>query len=273
MVWVSGPDAIGFLDGLLSQNITALEPGETARSLLLAPNGKLRATLFVLRGEDRAGLVCDATSAETVDTDLNRFKIRVDADIKREVRPLYEVWGAPAATGDAPPAGRWAETEGGIAFAMPFTRSDLPRVVLVGLDPTVPIVAASALDALRIELGEPVMGVDLDDKTIPQEGVAVAEYVDFSKGCYLGQELVARIDSRGHVNRWLAGLQIDDEEVPPPGTQLEREGRGVGSITSAAWSASRGLTVALAMLRVEITPGESLHAGGAEAKVVALPMP
>lgn len=272
LVWVTGPDAVTFLDGILSQSVAATGCGATARSLLLAPNGKMRATLFLLRGEDRVGLVCDAGRVDTVIADLSRFKIRVDVAIELDRRPVYEVWGATRAADGVPAIGSWTEEAGRLAFAMPLARHNLPRRVVVGPAPDTPLVDHSEIDVVRIEAGEPVMGVDLDDRTIPQEGVDVADYVDFTKGCYLGQELVARIDSRGHVNRRLVGLDIEGDQIPGHGIPVERDAREVGIVTSASWSASRGRVIALGMLRVEIEPEDQVTVEMRSAQVVALPM-
>ena len=271
MVWVTGPDSVTFLDGLLSQNIAELAPGESARSLLLAPNGKMRATLFVLRGENRVGLVSDRGRMDTVIGDLSRFKIRVDATIERDPRPVYEVWGDTDG-GSIPPVGAWIEDAEMVVVPMPLMRHSLPRHVVVGSAPDVPEVDAHGIDPVRIEAGEPVMGVDLDERTIPQEGVDVADHVDFTKGCYLGQELVARIDSRGHVNRRLAGLQIEGRTVPERGTPVMWRGSERGEVTSAAWSQGRELVVALAMVRVEIDPGDQVVVAERAARLVGLPM-
>lgn len=271
-VWVAGPDAVTFLDGLLSQNIAAMEVGSTARSLLLSPQGKLRATLLVLRGEERVGLVADTGRGEIVFGDLSRFKIRVDALIATPV-PVWEVWGNASATGlTVPAAGAWAESGSVVTFRMPFRHSELDRVALIGATPDCPEVRADDLLPLRIEIGEPVMGVDLTEKTIPQEGADVAGSVDFAKGCYLGQELVARIDSRGHVNKRLAGLLVAGSAVPAAGSEVTVGGRPVGTVTSAAWSPERGTVVALAMIRMEVAHGVAVDVGPADGTVVDLPM-
>jgi folate-binding protein YgfZ len=271
IVWVSGPDAIGFLDGLLSQNIAAIDVGATAPSLLLAPNGKLRATLLVLRGTERVGLVCDAGCGQSVASDLARFKIRVDVLISLEPEQIWDVWGSGAAVavGGVPAVGEWS-ADGPVRFRRPFRHTSLDRVVVVGSPPGVVEVPARALEATRIEIGEPIMGVDLTDKTIPQEGVDVGAAVDFTKGCYLGQELVARIDSRGHVNRRLAGVIFDDAVAA--GTEIHHNGKAVGSVTSVAWSEQRSSHLGLAMLRVEIEPGTIVEAGHASGRACALPM-
>lgn len=271
IVWVSGTDAVEFLDGLLSQNVAAIDEGATAPSLLLAPNGKLRATLLLLRGRERIGLVCDAGRGEAVASDLARFKIRVDVVISIEKEEIWDVWGSGAAiaVGGIPAVGEWSE-DGTVRFQRPFRHTSLERVVVVGSPPGVVEVPVTALEATRIEVGEPIMGVDLTDKTIPQEGVDVAASVDFAKGCYLGQELVARIDSRGHVNRRLVGVTFVDAVAA--GTEIRHEGKSLGTATSVAWSAQRSMHIGLAMLRVEIEPGTIVEVGHTSGRVCALPM-
>jgi folate-binding protein YgfZ len=268
IVWVAGSDAVSFLDGLISQNVAGIPVWGTGRSLLLAPNGKLRATLFVLRGEDRVGLVCDAGRAGIVAGDLARFKIRVDVTIEVAPETIWEVWGRSGAA-SAPPPGSWADDGGVIRFRMPFRHVESDRVVLVGSVPDGEVAAPNEIEAFRIRVGEPVMGVDLDESTIPQEGVDVTTTVDFTKGCYLGQELVARIDTRGHVNRRLAGLVADVGELDR-GAGVVWEGRDVGVVTSVA--SRDGKAIALAMIRAEVEAGAEVEAAGVAATVVALPM-
>ncbi len=275
IVWVSGADHVSFLDGLLSQSIGNIPVGGTARSLLLAPNGKLRATLFVLRGADRVGLVCDAGRAEVVAGDLRRFKIRVDVDLTVDERPVWEMWGRDLGmvTDAAPPAGEWSGDGEVIRFRMPWRHGLGERMVVVGARPDGVESAPERLEAYRIAAGEPVMGVDLDENTIPQEGVDVTMDVDFAKGCYLGQELVARIDSRGHVNKRLVGVSVDGGMLPERGCEILMGGKPVGTITSAATSPDEGRVIALAMIRTEAGHGTVVTVGGADGEVVSLPFP
>ncbi len=274
IVWVTGADHVAFLDGLLSQNIAAIPVGGTRRSLLLAPNGKLRATLFVLRADDRVGLVCDAGRAEVVTGDLRRFKIRVDVELAVDPSPVWEVWGEEPGTLpiEIPPVGAWAGEGDVIGFRMPWRRGHGERMVVVGAKPDGVEADAGRLEAYRIAAGEPVMGVDLDEKTIPQEGVDVSTDVDFAKGCYLGQELVARIDSRGHVNRQLTGISLEGGMPPEPGREVLVAGEPIGTITSAAESPVKGRVIALAMVRSEVDLGTRVMVGGASGEVVKLPM-
>jgi folate-binding protein YgfZ len=133
-------------------------------------------------------------------------------------------------------------------------------------------VGAIAYDAFRIEAGIPLQPFDIDERTIPQEAFLELDAVSFTKGCFLGQELVCRIDSRGHVNRFLRHITDIDGEWPVPGAEIVVDGKVVGEITSVA---PRELGVgALGYVRHEVEPGtpaELRSAGGkARASVIAL---
>lgn len=130
-----------------------------------------------------------------------------------------------------------------------------------------------AMDAVRIEAGWPVYGRDITEENLPQEVARDDRAISFNKGCYLGQETIARIDSRGHVNRVLVGLRFDGEEVPPRGAELSAQGQLVGKVTSAAFSPRLGVAVGLGYVRREHnTPGFVLQSPAGLAEVTALPM-
>jgi folate-binding protein YgfZ len=108
----------------------------------------------------------------------------------------------------------------------------------------------AAFEVLRIEAGTPVAGRDVTPENLPQEVARDTRAINFVKGCYLGQETVARIDAMGHVNRLLRGLLLDTRTPPPPGSAiLQADGRPVGAVTSAAFSPGRGQVVALGYVR------------------------
>jgi folate-binding protein YgfZ len=290
LVWVRGPDAVRFLDGLLSRAVERMEAGSAGRSLLLSPQGKLRATLWLLAGStDEVGIVTDPGRGAVVVEDLNRFRIRVDAEVGVEPAPVLGLWGPTAASvlGQAgkpiPATERWIrDADGSLIAALPFTRSSLPRFAMVGM-PEEALVSAGAtrvghiaVTAVRVEAGEPMMGIDLDEKTIPQEGGVVEGAVDFDKGCYLGQELVARIDSRGHVNRGLRGVVFSSNVLVPPGSDIVHEGKSVGAITSVAESLELRAPVGLALIRREVEPGTQVsvrwQGGETSARVAEVPL-
>ena len=283
--WAKGPDAVSFLDGLLSQDVAAMPPGGVARSLLLEPRGKLRAILWLLRDESGVGIVADAGAYAGVAADLNRFWIRVDAQLDADAVPVAELWGPRAAAvleeAGLPAPDGWAEAGDGIVVAR-APLGGLARYLIAGGDPETLAAAGAvpagsqAATAVRIEAGEPRMGVDVDERTIPQESGLVPETVSFTKGCYLGQELVARIDSRGHVNRHLRGVTIEENVLPPLGSEVVADGSPVGAITSLGESLELRSPVALALVRREVAPGSRVEVrwerGAAAATLHELPL-
>lgn len=258
-----------------------MDPGGVARSLLLTPQGKLRATLVVMRGEDEVGLLCDAGRLPVVLEDLTRYKFRVDAQIETVETTLVDLVG-PSVPDILDSVGLgsdgWHRVGDVTVVSVPL--GSLPRAIVAGpLDIAalgVRQVGSLAFDAVRIEVGEPVAGRDIDEKTIPQEAGIVAEAVSFTKGCYLGQELVARIDSRGRVNRSLRGVVIASNVVPPVGAELKLADKSVGVITSVAESLTVRAPIGLALVRREVESGGSVvieWAGGSVgAEVRDLPL-
>ena len=253
VVWFSGPDAIGFLNDIISQEIGTMNPGAVSRSFLLAPRGKLDHLLWVLRGDDLVGLVADPGRGEDLEAILRRYRIRVKVDIERETRPLWLVMG-----------------EGGSGWAggpeIPLS-ADLSwpgqERLLVSEDPGLPTGTTEQYEEARVKAGEPLWGVDVDEGTIPQETGLEDRLVDFAKGCFLGQELVGRIHMRGHVNRFLRHLELT--APAPAGSSVLSEGKEMGTMTSVA-----GL-LGLGMVRREIEPGAKIEVGGASAVVRETP--
>ena len=288
IVWVRGSDATEFLEGLLSQSIVDMGAGSVRRSLLLSPQGKLRALLWVLRGDEEIGLVADSGFGSVVMGDLSRFKIRVDVELTPEEAPMVEVWGptAPevvAAAGAVQlKTGHWERTDGLVVARLRPGSSGLEQLLVVGAAADQLVSAGGvrvgllAATAIRIEAGEPMMGIDVDEATIPQEAGIVEGSVDFDKGCYLGQELVARIDSRGRVNRHLRGLVIGESIIPPPGASIRQGDADVGVVSSAGESLELRAPVALALIRREVALGDEVRlewkGGAASAQVRLLPL-
>jgi folate-binding protein YgfZ len=273
VVRVRGEEASTYLQGQLSQDVEALAVDESASSLLLQPTGKVEAWLRVTRLADEELLLdVDAGFGEVVLARLRRFKLRTKAEL------TLELWSGLALRGPGSdeidvPAGalglpaRWP----GVVGVDVLSDGEL---ALAGA----PLVDPESLAALRIECGVPAMGAELTDATIPAEAGQwlVDGSVSFTKGCYTGQELVARIDSRGgNVPRPLRGLRIEGEPVPV-GTTVHRDGTEVGVVTSSARSEALG-AVALAPLARSVEPGtpvELHHPDGTRgaATVAALPM-
>jgi folate-binding protein YgfZ len=258
LVWVEGPGAAGFLQGILSQDVERMEPGEVRRSFLLAPQGKLEALLWLLRDPERIGVVVDAGLGARVAERLDYYRIRVKAEVRADDRPVSALWG-PRARAVADVGATWSERDGVVTAPIPTRGVD--RVLVVGALDLGDVTAAGelAMTAARVESGEPVMGRDVDESTIPQETGLVPEAVSFTKGCYLGQELVARIDSRGRVNRHLRGVAVTRNVLPPEGAAVWAGDREAGSITSVTESVFVGAPIALGLLRREAEPGDEVE--------------
>jgi folate-binding protein YgfZ len=267
VVTVDGPDALTYLQGQLSQDVAALAVGDTALSFVLQPTGKVDTWVRIDRaGVDAVRLDTDPGAGAGLVARLERFKLRtkVDVELAEEVAVLA-VRGAEVI--DGVPCG-WPGIDGSDVFDPEPDRlpSDLPLGALDYDD--------EAYEGLRIACGVPAMGSEITDETIPAElgRWVIDASVSFSKGCYTGQELVARIDSRGgNVPRHLRGL-VTDGLPPPPGEALVVDGREVGHVTSSAIDAG-GRSVALAMVHRSVEPPAGVLVGGEAASMLALPLP
>ncbi len=266
-VRVAGPDAQGYLQGQLSQDVVAIAVGGSAWSLVLQPQGKIEVWARVTRVEDDGYVLdTDAGFGAALLARLQRFKLRVKADIDLLEWTCIAVRG-PEAAAPAP----------GVDEIV--ARADWPLVGgwdLLGPAPGpvagVAAASAAAFEVRRIEAGLPRMGSELTERTIPAEAGIVEVSVSFTKGCYTGQELVARIDSRGgNVPRRLRALTLPaDTPVPAPGTDVEVGGRARGAVTSAARHPD-GHVVALAYLARDVEPPAEGVCAGVAALIRAVP--
>ena len=273
-VRVSGSDALDFLDGQLSQDVKALATGASALSLLLQPQGKVVALVRVTRSaDDEFVLDTDAGWGDAVVERLTRFKLRVKCDIEPTDGHCIALRGPGL-------AGRWDVEVG--TYAAQLDWPGLTAIDLIGPDPSLPDFASEcgleAYEAVRVEAGVPVTGRELDERTIPHEAGPwlIEKTVSFTKGCYTGQELVARIDSRGgNVPRRLRGLIVAGSVTPSAGAVVHFDGKDSGTVTSAARSPALG-PVALAYVKRDVpVPGDVTLAwdgGEAAAQLQELPL-
>jgi len=258
---VSGPDAVQYLQGQLSQDVAALGLGESADSLVLTPQGKLDALVRVTRcATDDLIIDVDGGFGESVVARLERFKLRVKVIVERVA------WRCVALRGPGVPALMESTgTSDGTVLSPAFSWNGVTGTDLLGPSPEVPdgvrACSAEAWESVRVEAGIPVMGAELDERTIAAEAELLERAVSFTKGCYTGQELVARLDARGNrVARHLRGLVVTGPEAPPAGVPVGSEivvdGKVVGSVTSSAWSPALARHVALGYVhRAVAVPG------------------
>ena len=295
---VSGPDAQSYLDGQLSQDIAALRAGEPATgnsasepawSFILQPTGKVDSYCRVFRsGENEFYLEVPAGHGEAALSRLQRFKLRVDCEIELLRWQMWAIRGPKSISQEGIAVDTSAilsQANSQPVLVAPTNWQGAEGFDLLGaalLSPPVRECSPAALEALRIEAGVPQMGQDITEGAIPAEaGNRVLENaVSFTKGCYVGQELVARVESRGgNVPRRLLGVMLGDAEgspaPPKPGEPLFQEAdtaRQVGTLTSVALSPRLGL-IALALIHRSVDPPATLVCGNRNAKVVDLPFP
>lgn len=224
----------------MSQDVEAMADGSSAWSLLLQPQGKLTAMLHVTRlSATEFILTTDSGSGAEALTRLQRFKLRLDCELTLTAEPVISVRGAVDVPGDVPDGVVVAEFawQGVTGFDLIGSAATMPEGV-VTLTP-------EQAELLRVSIGLPKMGAELTEATIPAEAGIVTMSASFTKGCYTGQELVARIDSRANnTPRRLARLTLDAGMQVAAEDELMLDGVVVGRLTSVASEEGRA-TLAL----------------------------
>ena len=266
VVIVKGPDAASFLNGQISQNVESLAVGDSALSFLLHPQGKVAAWGRISRvGDEDYWFDVGPGFGQVASERLQRFLLRVKCTVEFETWPMVSLRGPHAVQPVAVPAGshaltaRIGENEVGVDVLGPT--AVVPEDVASG-DP-------GAFEAQRIILSWPAMGSEIGESTIPAELGVVNESADFNKGCYVGQELVARVDSRGSNTPRKMHNVTGQGSAPSAGAEVTQAGAAIGVLTSAA-SVSDGTWVGLASIkRSAETPCEA-EVGGQTAQVAAV---
>jgi folate-binding protein YgfZ len=241
-VGVAGPDAEDFLQRMLSNDVAALGDGDSCAALLLTAKARVIAPVVVLRrGLEDFLLLTEPTLGERLRAHLTKLRLRAKCEIETEQHSSAVVFGG----------------EGGI----PTQEFGEPAVELLDakLEPTLD---AAELERRRIEAGTPAWGKEIDDRVLPAEAGLTATHVSFTKGCYPGQEPVARLHHRGKANRSLRVLRVDAPEPPPYDAELTYEGKPVGRVTSVARRPD-GVLVGLGYVRVEVPAEAELELGPA----------
>ena len=269
-----GAEAPAFLQGQVTNDVEGLEPGSGCYALLLTHKGKVRMDMRILRGDGWIWLDCAKGALPILDHMIRTYGIGRDIQPEdvTDSRTIVSVLGPAAreALGVDVPEGEHAFTEGDGVI---HVATDLGIDVIApagrgpgGIEP----VSDEAAECLRIEAGRPRFGFDFGADTIPQEAGLNERGVSFTKGCYVGQETVARLHYKGKPNRHLRGLRLS--EPAERGDELRLGDRVVGVIGSAAVSPVHG-PIGLALVRREAEPGAIVAAGdaGASAEVVELP--
>jgi folate-binding protein YgfZ len=277
MFVVRGAEAADFLQGQVSNDVESLAPGQGCYATVLNHKGKLRTDLRILRGDDFFWLDAEAIGHAVVRHMLDTYTLGRDVQWEDAgaTHAILSLIG-PGADGlaEQPPApeehafvdtgaGLWVRTDLGIDVLCSRERAEGLRAEL-GVEE----VAEDAAECLRIESGRPRLGLDMDAETIPQEAGINERAVDFEKGCYVGQETVARLHYKGKPNRHLRGLRLS--EPVERRTDIVLGEKVVGRVGSTCVSPRLG-PIALALVRREAAPGDVVRVGDAEARVVDLP--
>jgi tRNA-modifying protein YgfZ len=268
---VRGSDAADFLQGQVSNDVEALAPGSGCYATVLSHKGKLRTDLRILRGDDAFWLDTESIGHAVLEHMLRTYSLGRDVQFEdvTEARALLSLVG-PAARerlDAAPPAEEHAFVTGEHGT---YVAAQLGVDVIAPAGTTLDVepVSEEAAECLRIESGRPRLGYDMDADTIPQEAGINERAVSFTKGCYVGQETVARLHYKGKPNRHLRGLRLS--EPAERGTDILLGERVVGRLGSTCVSPRLG-PIALALVRREAGPGATVEVGGAPAEVVELP--
>jgi len=229
---------------MVSNDVAALGPGESCQALLLTAKARVIAPLVVLRrGHEDFLLLTEPELGERVQSELRRFRFAAKAEIEAEEHTSHVVFG-----GEGIPTADYGETAAEV----------LDAELEVNVSP-------EELELLRVRAGTPAWGKEIDDRVLPAEAGLTERAVSFTKGCYPGQEPIARLHYRGHANRGLRVLRLD--EVPEPETEVLYDGKSVGRITSAVRAEDGG--IALAYVRREVPEDAELTVGTHAATLTA----
>jgi folate-binding protein YgfZ len=291
-----GADRAKFLHNLCTNEVRRLAPGSGCEAFLTNVQGKVLGHILVFCEPDCLVIDTVAGQAATIAAHLDRYLIREDvqvADASAEraewllagnaspdllarlgvIAPAGRLDHAPASVGGVPVSVRRVDMAGPMGFLI-----DSPRDQAAALADA--LVAAGAVscdpasaESARIEAGWPEFGRDISDDNLPQEVARDDRAISFTKGCYLGQETVARIDALGHVNKTLVGVTFPSDSKPTVGEELSAEGKAAGRVTSVAFSPRLRAPLAMAYVRRgSNAPGTELACAVGSATVVRLPL-
>ena len=299
---VSGTDRTHFLHSFCTADIKKLLAGRGCEAFVTNHQGKIVGHVFVLNLGDSLLLDTVAGQAAGLIAHFDRFVISEDVVFKDCSDAAWDllVSGEEAGTllermsGQAPPAEILGHTSamiagqkvfvtrveyaGPMSFFVQVEKRHAAEVLAAAEQAGAMQCGADAVEMARIEAGVPLFGRDIADDNLPQEINRDAKAISFTKGCYLGQETVARIDALGHVNRVLAGVRFQQKTIPEAGAPLSADGKEIGRVTSAAWSPKLDAPLAMALLRrSHARPGQIIASltgtvSTGTAEVVTLPV-
>jgi folate-binding protein YgfZ len=279
---LTGPEAKAFLHGQVTNDVEGLQPGEGCYAAFLTHKGKMQGDLRVLNTGDELWLDTERATLQPLFTMINRYKLGSDLELHKRTlqQGLLSLIGPDARTiagAETLPEGEHSSAPGAIdGIPLLMVATDVGVDLVCDAERTEELAEAlrargardvsdDAAEALRVERGRPRFGLDMDESTIPQEAGLNERAVSFTKGCYVGQETVARLYYRGKPNRHLRGLRLSGPAEP--GAELRLGEKVVGRVGTVAGER------ALAIVRREAQPGATLAVGDdtTTAEVVELP--
>jgi folate-binding protein YgfZ len=285
----SGEDRARLLHAMTTNHVQQLTPGKGCYAFFLSAQGRILSDVNLFCLPEYLLLDTEPESLRRVYEHLDKFIIADDVTLEDvtehtatvnlegpEAEQMLEFLKAPIPESEHG-IEAWGDrlvarvTSTGVDGFSIFVPADQKADLVTELESAGAIEAdAETADVVRIECGKPRYGKDITDALIPQETQQM-QALSFVKGCYVGQEIVERVRSRGHVNKVLAPMEIETEEDLDAGVKIVVGGKDVGEITSAAFSPSRNKVVALGIIRVEALDAKDLTANGARVTPTAVP--
>lgn len=297
VVTLFGKDRIDFLHNMCTNEIRKRRSGEGCELFLTDVKGKIVTHAVVLVQEDHLTLLAVPGLSEKIISHLDRYIIREDVQLEDNTVSQSSIFLAGIncndiirhITGiDSKAWKPWqnARFRSAVGEGL-LARFDLPGQNAVGICCTkkqaskfcaalckagAAACSESWWTTVRVEAGLPLFGVDFTEDNLPQEVARDQQTISFTKGCYLGQETIARLDAMGHVNKQLVTLQFSTDKVPPPGVRLMHAAQEVGTVTTSCWSPRLESPLALCMVRRGACElGTTLESDWGQAKVIASP--
>ena len=292
----SGPDTEEFLHRMLSNRVKELKPGEGAYNTFLTRQGKFISDLYMYKGEASVVASVAPGMADTLAEEIDRFIIMDQVEVVNETEKLFCIglFGpasreiiAKAGMGELSLDEHGHATAGGVMIAREFWTGEDGYLLMgprAGAEATWGSLSSAgakpaglaALESLTLEAGVPLFGKDMTSAVNPMQAGLEDKAIDFEKGCYIGQEVIAKIKYLGQVNRGLVGLKISIDATPGPGAAVYSDEKSIGAITRAAYCPTVGAVLAFSYLpRAQMESGThvkvDIQGSDVEAIVESLP--
>jgi folate-binding protein YgfZ len=294
---LTGPDRAAVLNNLCTNDVMDLRPTTGCEAFVTSARGKVLGHVLIFAEEDALVVETVAGQADRLLPHFEKYIIREDVELQDRsaqwaeillagprAAELWRTIGAGTAPdlicrhvtvemADGPVAVRRVPMTSGPTWLISADADVITSLADRLRHSGAADCQAEACEQVRIESGWPVYGSDITDRNLPQEIDRDSQAISFDKGCYLGQEPVARIDALGHVNRKLTGLRFSTADIPAVGTECFHGAKIAGRVTSAAYSPRLSAALAMGYVRREhVAVGSRLESATGPVEVVALPV-